>query len=75
MGLVGLGCEVRISGFGSGAGHGYVGSRSRILDAEVAGRGVTDLQGEWWFCRGWITNCLLKVQTQLGSLRSIPLRA
>ena len=22
---------------------------SRILDAEVAGSGVTDLQGRWWF--------------------------
>ncbi len=24
-------------------------ARSRILDAEVAGDGVADLQGQWWF--------------------------
>lgn len=37
--------------------HGYVGSKSRILDSKVAGIGVTHLPGQRWYwagrCRGF----------------------
>ena len=32
-----------------GAGHGFAGRRSRILDADVTDFGVTDLQRNCWF--------------------------